>query len=109
MIGPSTHGVGAHLLNFACESGISDQSSSTGFECVHCWNLTRAPSGFGFRIDSFYLGNQFSAHRALLGVKVDFGEALNVGVEVERKLDCGGESREAEAVGVDAGNAYVIV
>jgi len=73
-------------VNFAGESGISDQSSSTGFECVHCWNLTRAPSGFGFRIDSFYLGKHFSTHCALLDVKVYFGEALNVGVDFEGKL-----------------------
>ena len=70
-------------MNFAGEAGISDQSSSARFECVHCWNLTRAPSGFGFRIDSFYLGKHFSTHGALLDVKVDFGEALNIGVEVE--------------------------
>ena len=42
------------------------------------------------------------AYLSLLRVEIDFGEALDIGVQVKRKLDGGGVSGKAEAVGIDA-------
>ena len=100
-IGPPAKWVRTAFLDSAGYVVEIDDASAARFVRIGGGDSAGAPSSRAFGINCFKTVLQCLFHWLLHGVQIDFTVALDVNIGVECKLECLGDRRHPDAIGID--------